>query len=74
MSIIDKISDEMLKIDLQTAETKSVRDSFLYTGLAQERPGARSFKMFIKVCIIVYVCMYSRMLEYIVRTLKKYTF
>ncbi|XP_075147312.1 tudor domain-containing protein qin isoform X2 [Haematobia irritans] len=44
VSIIEKIG-ELHKVDLQTALTKSVRDSFLYTGLARERPGASLYKM-----------------------------
>ncbi|KAM7362412.1 tudor domain-containing protein qin isoform 2-T4 [Cochliomyia hominivorax] len=45
ISIIEKVDNDMLKIDLHTDLTKSVHDAFLYTGLARERPGAHSFKL-----------------------------
>ncbi|XP_073813354.1 tudor domain-containing protein qin isoform X2 [Musca autumnalis] len=48
ISIIEKISSDFLKIDLHTSVTNSVRESFLYAGLARERPGALNFKMHIK--------------------------
>ncbi|XP_058982568.1 uncharacterized protein LOC101894940 isoform X2 [Musca domestica] len=48
MNVIEKIRNDHLKVDLQTPVTTSVRESFLYAGLARERPGAHSFKMSIK--------------------------
>ncbi|XP_037806449.1 RING finger protein 17 isoform X1 [Lucilia sericata] len=48
ISIIEKVNNEMLKIDLHTELSKSVHDTFLYTGLARERPGVHSFKLQIK--------------------------
>ncbi|KAL9891373.1 uncharacterized protein LOC119635076 isoform X2 [Glossina fuscipes] len=48
LSIIEKISDRNFLIDLHNEQTKSVRGSFLYTGLGKDRPGFLSFKMQIK--------------------------
>ncbi|XP_065371738.1 uncharacterized protein qin isoform X2 [Calliphora vicina] len=48
ISIIEKVSNDMLKIDLHTEKSKSVHDTFLYTGLARERPGLNSFKLQVK--------------------------
>ncbi|XP_046805839.1 RING finger protein 17 isoform X1 [Lucilia cuprina] len=48
ISIIEKVNNEMLKIDLHTELSKSVHDTFLYTGLARERPGVHSFKLQVK--------------------------
>ncbi|XP_059217931.1 uncharacterized protein LOC106084621 isoform X3 [Stomoxys calcitrans] len=44
VSLIEKLG-ESYKVDLETSVTKSVRDSFLYTGLAREGPGSKNFKM-----------------------------
>lgn len=49
MSIIERINNQMLKVDLHTQLTKSVRDTFLYTGLARERSGEMNFKLQAKV-------------------------
>uniref|UniRef100_A0A1A9ZEA0 Tudor domain-containing protein n=1 Tax=Glossina pallidipes TaxID=7398 RepID=A0A1A9ZEA0_GLOPL len=46
--IIERISDRNCVVDLHNEQTKSVRESFLYTGLARDRPGFLSFKMQIK--------------------------
>uniref|UniRef100_A0A1A9V5Z9 Tudor domain-containing protein n=1 Tax=Glossina austeni TaxID=7395 RepID=A0A1A9V5Z9_GLOAU len=48
LSIIERISDRNCVVDLDNKQTKSVRESFLYTGLAKDRPGFLSFKMQIK--------------------------
>lgn len=53
MNVIEKIRNDHLKVDLQTPVTTSVRESFLYAGLARERPGAHSFRMSIKVSVLV---------------------
>lgn len=49
MIVTERISNELLKVDLETSQSKSMRDSFLYTGLARERPGVLNFKMQLKV-------------------------
>uniref|UniRef100_A0A1A9W2S8 Tudor domain-containing protein n=1 Tax=Glossina brevipalpis TaxID=37001 RepID=A0A1A9W2S8_9MUSC len=51
LSIIENFNDRRYEVDLHNNQTKSIRESFLYTGLARDKPGFSSFKAQIKTII-----------------------